>query len=158
MEMLQRGEISRPGDNSNKIFYLNKEEQIKDKLQKQSQKLAIRKEKGLKSKNHRNRLFAIFLLEKFGPLSCVDVAGGSGELTRALLNRGFTSIVVDPRKDTKKCGEGIQQIFELFDHKNVQVREICSQKQLLLGLHPDGAVNFIVDFKYPPASSSKGRL
>jgi ubiquinone/menaquinone biosynthesis C-methylase UbiE len=37
-------------------------------------------------------------------LRCIDVAGGNGELTRALINPkigcAIESIVVDPRKDT----------------------------------------------------------
>jgi hypothetical protein len=41
----------------------------------------------------------------------VDVAGGSGELTRALLDPSIgaasSSVVIDPRQDSKKCGVGI---------------------------------------------------
>ena len=44
-------------------------------------------------------------------MKCVDVAGGSGHLTRTLLDpkegRALSSVVVDPRKDTKSCGDGL---------------------------------------------------
>lgn len=76
----------------------------------------------------------------------MDVAGGSGDLTRELLSQGFQSVVIDPRKDTKRCGDGIEQVFELFDVTNPAVRSACEGKDLLLGLHPDGAVNFIVEY------------
>ena len=70
-------------------------------------------------------MFADWLLEKFGKVKCVDVAGGSGDLTRELLDHGFQSVVIDPRRDTKRCGDGIEQVFELFDVLNPKVREAC---------------------------------
>ena len=77
------------------------------------------------------------------------MAGGSGDLTRELLHpkRGCAeaSVVCDPRQDTKRCGEGLDQVYELFDIKIERVRQMCQNKDILLGMHPDGAVNFIIE-------------
>ena len=104
---------------------------------------------GLKGKSSRSKLFNEFLIEKYGRgLKCVDVAGGNGDLTRELINpeRGCAefSVVVDPRQDSR-CGNGINQIYQLFDIKIDEVRQECSNKDLLLGMHPDGAVNYIIE-------------
>jgi ubiquinone/menaquinone biosynthesis C-methylase UbiE len=65
-------------------------------------KVAARKEAGLKGKSARHKQLALWLKAKYGPsMKYVDVAGGSGELTRALLDPYFgaasQSVVIDPR-------------------------------------------------------------
>ena len=64
--------------------------------------MALRNQAGLKGNGSRNVLLAQWLRDKFGSdVKYIDVAGGSGQLTRALLNPDYgkakSSIVIDPR-------------------------------------------------------------
>ena len=90
VRLVKRGEVSRPGDFADKLFFIDKEGARKERVKKQIFKEAARKESGLKGKSARNKQLAIWLKEKFGPgMKYVDVAGGNGELTRALLDPAF---------------------------------------------------------------------
>ena len=72
------------------------------KKEKGMEKYLQRKKDGLSGNGARHILLAKWLNQNFGPdLKFIDVAGGSGQLTRALLdpNHGnaFSSVVIDPR-------------------------------------------------------------
>merc|ERR1719233_138301 len=88
-------------------------------------------------------------------MTILDVAGGMGTLSFYLLEQGYTSMVVDPRKSRlarglRKYGKkkGIQEPKRLevyftddflTDHKST----LC-QTSLIVGLHPDEATESIV--------------
>ena len=110
--LIQRGEVSRPGDHADKVFYKDKQASFQDQARKRDAKETKRKQNGLKGKSYRNKLLNEFIIETYGQnLRCTDVAGGSGDLTREILNQhsgcAQSSVVIDPRRDTEKCGKDV---------------------------------------------------
>ena len=59
--LVKRGEISRPGDFADKLFFINKDFTRSERIKKQVVKEAARKEAGLKGKSARHKQLAIWL-------------------------------------------------------------------------------------------------
>ncbi len=139
--LLARGEISRPGDYADKTWHLPKGRQNARSRRAQRKKAAHRAAHGFEPKSRRARVFADWLVATFGErLRCVDVAGGAGALSRTLGGMGCESVVIDPRG----TAEDVSRVDQLFDLAIPEVRAACADADVLLGMHPDGAVNAIV--------------
>ena len=140
--LLARGQTTKPGDYADKAWHLDKGSHNARSQRAQRAKAAHRRKHGLSPKSRRARLFAQWVTEIFGAAPhCIDVAGGSGELSRTLGQMGATSVVVDPRGAV----DGVPYVASRFDLAHDGVRQACAQADVLLGMHPDGAVNAIVD-------------
>ena len=109
----------------------------------------------LRDKSERHQMFAQWLVDQYGAdklaTGVLDVAGGNGELSRALLGLGVPAILLDPRP---RCfDERIPVIAEalhgngseLLDSKYESVREKLRKCSLVAGLHPDQATEAIID-------------
>ncbi len=140
--LLARGAPSRPGDFSDKAWHIAKDRHHARSRQAQEKKAARRHRHGLQRKSQRAVLFSRWAIETFGPgIRCVDVAGGAGGLSRALIAQGCQSTLIDPRGAVA----GIPSIPHRFDLADATVQQACTEVDVLLGMHPDGAVNAIVE-------------
>mmetsp|Transcript_15044 Transcript_15044/g.30618 ORF Transcript_15044/g.30618 Transcript_15044/m.30618 type:complete len:377 (+) Transcript_15044:166-1296(+) len=112
----------------------------------------------------RHELFADWIIQEYGDLALhnpiLDVAGGNGELARALLRRGVPKVIlVDPKPRLSLCNTKEQEEIDkkiiiiekplvgdgsdLLDHSTAGV--LIRQCKLLVGLHPDQATEAIID-------------
>ena len=71
------------------------------------------KANGLKRKSYQYQLLNTLLVETYGKeLKVIDVAGGNGDLTREIMKNetgcAQSSMVIDPRRDTDKCGKDVE--------------------------------------------------
>ena len=140
--LLARAEPSRPGDFSDKAWHIDKSKRRARSKRAQEQRAARRRRHGLQRKSQRAVLFSRWVIETFGPgLRCIDVAGGAGGLSRALIAQGCHSVVIDPRGEVAD----IPSVPHRFDLADDAVKQACTDVDVLLGMHPDGAVNAIVE-------------
>lgn len=116
-------------------------------------------------KKHRHALFAQWLVAQYGiellsrGSGVLDVAGGKGELSEALLEAGVSSVVLldpEPRilqlkdSDSTKIhvmahaleGDGAS----LWPHLSAARQEILRNCSVIVGMHPDQATEAIIDF------------
>ena len=131
---------------------------------------------GLHHKVHRHELFADWILQTYGPQKAIlDVAGGNGELARALLKRGVVSntvVLLDPQPRLYVRGGGDPQHDNDNHHEQQQQQEIDAkivivarpllgdggdlldcprvgplirQCTLMVGMHPDQATEAMID-------------
>ncbi len=102
-------------------------------------------------KSHRPALFAAWLLETFGPVHTIlDVAGGGGALSRALLEAGAARrvLLVDPRAETAGVSatlpdpEGLVRRAALFTADF----EAGETVDLVVGMHIDQATDCAMQY------------
>ena len=111
----------------------------------------------LHDKTERHRMFAKWLVNKYGAeklataSGVLDVAGGSGELSLALLELGVPAVLLDPKA---RCSDERIPVVakalngdgsDLLDSKDETIRERLEQCSLVAGMHPDQATEAIVD-------------
>lgn len=91
---------------------------------------------------NRFQVTADFIALNFSQCRVADVAGGTGQLSFLLAQRGFTCDIVDPRETdlpkesrvlARRSRLPIRRIQSNFGH------EMAEQYDLAVGLHPDGA-------------------
>lgn len=119
---------------------------------------------GLHSKILRHELFAEWIVQEYGDLALrhpiLDVAGGNGELTRALLRRGVPQIIlVDPKPRLSSCDTAEQARIDekitiidkpLVDDGSDLLEDPASgtliqRCKILVGMHPDQGTEAIID-------------
>ena len=112
----------------------------------------------------RHELFAEWIVQEYGDLALhnpiLDVAGGNGELARALLRRGVPKIVlVDPKPRLSVCDtkeqEEVDKRLMIIEHPLVgdgsdllghpTTGPSIRQCKILVGMHPDEATEAIID-------------
>ena len=112
---------------------------------------------GKMSKRMRSKCFVDWLVQTFSDAIegedklIVDVAGGRGDISSLLRERGIRSVVVDPRRVYRKTGEAVVpdglQVIEPFSQEWAALPaakatagasvELMSQCTMLIGMHPD---------------------
>lgn len=108
-------------------------------------------------KSKRHELFADWLIDVYGKewlskgSGILDVAGGKGELSHALLERGIPSVVLDPlprlRKDDQSTILVIKRALEgvkLLQEASMEEQELITTCSMIVGLHPDQATEPII--------------
>lgn len=119
---------------------------------------------GFHLKGLRHELFADWIVQEYGDLALrnpiLDVAGGNGELARALLRRGVPKVVlVDPKPRLSLCHTKEQEEIDkrlliiekplMGDGSDLLGRSTTGpfirQCKILVGMHPDEATEAIID-------------
>ncbi len=83
-------------------------------------------------------IFADFIQKHFNNCEKIlDVAGGQGGLTYELIKRGYQVTVIDPKIKIKN-----NNVSKIKKYYNDEID--ISDYDLIVGLHPDGATEYIV--------------
>lgn len=124
----------------------------------------------IENKSERHKMFASWLVKTYGKdclasgSGILDVAGGNGELSRALQRLGIPSIVVDPNpridramnENTNNDDDGVKSSIAVLPYalygdgsnltnRNDEVGEMVRACSFICGMHPDQATEPIVD-------------
>lgn len=112
-------------------------------------------------KSDRGNAFADFLLRTFGVATLaagtgvLDIAGGKGELSRALQQRGVPSMIVDPMSGGCDDGFDILDVEAKSERRQLRVAfdwqfgdthsDVLKKSSCLVGLHPDQPTGAIIE-------------